>query len=172
MNTIIDAPARQTPVADGQAYRDAMARLASPVHIVTTAGPAGRIGLTATAIVSVSDAPPTVMVCIAAGSRTLAAIETNGVFCINALPGGFEDLAEIFAGRRGVEGEARFEHGAWSRLETGAPVLDAALSAFDCRLVATQAVATHRLVIGEVLAVGGRGPGAGLTYRDRRFQTV
>jgi flavin reductase (DIM6/NTAB) family NADH-FMN oxidoreductase RutF len=172
MNRIVEPPLPLVPAASGEAYRDAMARLASPVHVVTTAGPTGRIGLTATAVASVSDAPPTVLVCIATGSRTLAAIEANGVFCVNALPGGCDDLAETFAGRRGIDGEARFAGAEWGRLVSGAPVLAAALASFDCRLVAIERVATHSLVLGEVVAVGGAGSGAGLTYRDRRFQTV
>jgi flavin reductase (DIM6/NTAB) family NADH-FMN oxidoreductase RutF len=172
MNRIVETPSPLAPAASGEAYRDAMARLASPVHIVTTAGPGGRIGLTATAVASVSDAPPTVLVCIAAASRTLAAIAAGGIFCVNALPGGGDDLAEIFAGRRGIEGEARFSTAEWGRLVSGAPVLATALAAFDCRLVAIERVATHSLVLGEVVAVGGTAPGAGLTYRDRRFEAV
>ncbi len=36
-----------------------MARLAAAVNIVTTDGPAGRAGFTATAVCSVTDEPPT-----------------------------------------------------------------------------------------------------------------
>ena len=42
------------PVPDAPLFRDAMARVASAVHVVTTIGPHGRIGLTATAVASVS----------------------------------------------------------------------------------------------------------------------
>ncbi|PVM08929.1 4-hydroxyphenylacetate 3-monooxygenase, partial [Salmonella enterica subsp. enterica serovar Anatum] len=44
-------------------FRDAMASLAAAVNIVTTAGHAGRCGITATAVCSVTDTPPSVMVC-------------------------------------------------------------------------------------------------------------
>ena len=157
---------------EAHAFRDAMARVASAVHVVTTSGPGGRIGLTATAVASVSDSPPTVLACIARGSRTLAAIEASGTFCINTLPEQLVDLAEIFASRRGIEGEARFETVRWGKLVTGAPVLLDAISAFDCRLVATHDVASHRIVIGEVVGLGGAGRVAGLIYRHRRFSAV
>ena len=157
---------------DAHAFRDAMAQVASAVHVVTADGPGGRIGLTATAVASVSDSPPTVLVCIARGSRTLTAIEASGAFCINTLPEQLVDLAEIFASRRGIEGEARFDTARWGRLATGAPVLLDAVSAFDCRLVATHDVASHRIVIGEVAGLGGAGRGAGLIYRHRRFSAV
>jgi flavin reductase len=157
---------------DAQVFRDAMAQVASAVQVVTTVGPAGRVGLTATAVASVSDSPPTVLACMARGSRTLAAIEASGVFCINTLPEKLVELAEIFASRRGVEGEARFETARWESLVTGAPVLLDAIAAFDCRVVATHDVASHRIVIGEVVALGGAGHGKGLIYRHRRFTAV
>lgn len=157
-------------------YRDAMARVASAVHVVTTIGPHGRIGLTATAVASVSDTPPTVLVSVARPSRTLAVIEASGLFCVNTLPGGAEDLAEIFASRRGVDGEARFQTRPWGKLVTGAPVLPDAVAAFDCRLVAVHDIATHRVLIGEVVGLGGAGGAAAdptsLIYRGRRFEAL
>lgn len=164
------------PAPDAVLFRDAMARVASAVHVVTTIGPEGRVGLTATAVASVSDSPPTVLVCIARPSRTLAVIEASGVFCINTLPGNCEELAEVFASRRGIDGEARFASRHWSRILTGAPVLSEAVAAFDCRLVAAHDIASHRILIGEVSGLGGAGPeaagAASLIYRRRRFEAV
>jgi flavin reductase (DIM6/NTAB) family NADH-FMN oxidoreductase RutF len=51
-----------TELVDPATYREAMSRLVAPVHVVTTAGPAGRCGITASAVTSVSDDPPTVLV--------------------------------------------------------------------------------------------------------------
>ena len=45
-------------------FREAMSRLGAAVHVVTTAGPGGKTGFTATAVCSVSDAPPTISVCL------------------------------------------------------------------------------------------------------------
>lgn len=172
MTDTLSLPPRATPEA--ASFRDAMARVATAVHVVTTLGPAGRAGLTATAVASVSDNPPTVLVCIARPSRTLAVIEASGLFCINTLPGADVDLAEIFASRRGVEGEARFATRDWTTLATGAPVLSDAVAAFDCRLTAVQDVATHRILIGEVMGLGGAAtaPDRSLIYRQRQFQAV
>lgn len=159
---------------EAASFRDAMSRVASAVHVVTTLGPAGRAGLTATAVASVSDSPPTVLVCIARPSRTLAVIEAAGLFCINTLPGDALDLAEIFASRRGIEGEARFATRDWRTLVTGAPALSDAVAAFDCRLVSAHDIATHRILIGEVLGLGGAAaaPGTSLIYRQRGFEAV
>jgi Conserved protein/domain typically associated with flavoprotein oxygenases, DIM6/NTAB family len=47
------------PEVDRDAFRNAMARLGSAVNIITTDGPAGRAGFTASAVCSVTDTPPT-----------------------------------------------------------------------------------------------------------------
>lgn len=49
-----------TPVSsvEKQQFRNAMARLGAAVNIITTDGPAGRAGFTASAVCSVTDTPP------------------------------------------------------------------------------------------------------------------
>lgn len=168
MTKILEAAA-SAAMPEAAAFRDAMAEVASAAHLVTTTGLSGRAGLTATAVASVSDAPPTLLACLEAGSRTLAAIEASGFFCVNTLSALDHELAAVFSGRAGLSGEARFARGEWTRLVTGAPVLKSALVAFDCRLVAAHAVATHKVLIGEVVALGGSGIGESLVYRRRRF---
>ena len=53
-----------------QAYREAMARFGAAVSVVTTDGPAGRYGFTASAVCSVTDDPPTLLVCMNRGSKS------------------------------------------------------------------------------------------------------
>lgn len=172
MTKLVKAEPRAIVSPGAPAFRQAMAQVASAVHVVTTQGPGGRAGMTATSVASVSDVPPTMLVCIDGASRTLAAIEASGAFCINTLTSKGEDLAETFAGRRGLQGEARFASADWITLATGAPVLAEALVAFDCRLIDIHRVATHRILIGEVVALGGTGQGAGLIYHRRGFGSV
>ena len=47
-----------------QDFRHAMASCAAGVHVITTDGAAGRYGITMTAVSSITDEPPTVMLCI------------------------------------------------------------------------------------------------------------
>lgn len=155
-----------------EAYRDGMASVAGHVHLVTTAGPAGTSGFTAIAVASVSDDPPTLLVCLNRKSANGGLIEANGVFAINALAGGAEVLAETFAGRRGLAGAARFKEGQWSPLATGSPTLETALVAFDCRVIEIKPVATHTIIIGrvEALRVGPDGPA--LAYFGRGYRSI
>jgi flavin reductase (DIM6/NTAB) family NADH-FMN oxidoreductase RutF len=158
--------------ATPQAYRDGMAHVAGHVHVITTAGEAGTSGFTAIAVASVSDDPPTMLVCLNRKSLNGGLIEANGVFAINALPAGAEVLAETFAGRRGLAGPDRFAFGTWSTLSTGSPTLDEALVSFDCRLAEIRPVATHIIVIGQVVAVRVGPTGAALAYFDRAYRPI
>src|SRR4051794_17433238 len=61
------------PVVDALRFRDGMSRVAASVHVVTTAGPAGRAGFTATAVAPVTDSPASLLVCIDAAGRSAQA---------------------------------------------------------------------------------------------------
>lgn len=153
-------------------YRDAMCRLAAAVHVVTTAGPAGASGFTATAVTSVSDSPPTLLVCLNRSSQIAPLFRANRVFCVNTLAAGQEEVADVFAGRTGVFMDARFKTGQWSAHRTGAPRLHGAVVAFDCELMEVKEVATHDILIGRVVGVTiGEEPTA-LTYFDRCYRSV
>src|ERR1700716_112678 len=83
-------------------FREAMSRLGAAVHVITTAGPGGKAGATATAVCSVSDAPPTLLMCLNRRSQTNPAVVENGVFCINPLGHSGAGIADIFAGGAGA----------------------------------------------------------------------
>src|SRR5580693_3608863 len=74
------------------AFREAMAKLGAAVHVVTSAGPAGKTGFTATAVCSVSDTPAMLLVCLNRRSKSAPVLAQNNVFCINTLPASDEKL--------------------------------------------------------------------------------
>ena len=151
-------------------FRDAMARLASAVHLVTSDGPGGRAGFTASAVCSVSDAPPTLLVCLNRSSSAYAAVSANEALCVNTLSADQTGIAAAFGGRTPMD--ERFAAAAWGRLATGAPVLEGALVAFDCRIVSRTPVGTHDVLFCEVVALGRPGDGQGLVYADRRYHAL
>src|ERR1700755_1802081 len=85
-------------------FREAMSWLGPAVHVITTAGPGGKAGATATAVCSVTDAPPTLLMCLNRRSQTNPVVVENGVFCVNTLGEGGAPIADLFAGRTGVQG--------------------------------------------------------------------
>lgn len=157
---------------DAAAFREAMSRLGAAVHVITTAGPAGKTGATATAACSVSDAPPTLLMCLNRKSQTNPVVLENGVFCINTLDAGGAEIADVFSGRTGVQGVERFAIGEWLTLSTGSPVLASAVTAFDCRITEVRSVASHNVFFGAVEAVrlGPKGPA--LVYHERAYKRV
>jgi flavin reductase len=157
---------------DPARFRDAMSRVAAAVHIVTTDGPAGLAGITATSVASITDEPPMMLFCINKTSPSAARINENGVFCINTLAPSHEALADIFAGRTGHYLSERFAGGEWTKLVTGAPVLRRAAAAFDCRLVGAKSVMTHFVMIGAVEAADFGPEGGNLSYARRKYGTV
>jgi len=157
---------------DPARFRDAMSRVAATVHIVTTNGPAGLAGITATSVASITDEPPMMLFCINKTSPSAARMIENGVFCINTLGPSHEAMADIFAGRTGHHLNERFTGGEWTKLVTGAPVLRSAAAAFDCRLVEAKSVMTHFVVIGAVEAADFGPEGGHLSYAHRQYGTV
>jgi flavin reductase len=151
-------------------FRDAMSRVAAAVHIVTTNGPAGLAGITATSVASITDEPPMMLFCINKTSPSAARMIENDVFCINTLAPSDEALADIFAGRTGHFLDKRFADGEWTKL--GAPVLRRAAAAFDCRLVEAKSVMTHFVMIGAVAAADFGPQGGNLSYARRKYDTV
>ncbi len=153
-------------------FRDAMCRLGAAVHVVTTAGPGGKTGFTATAVCSVSDAPPTLLVCLNRRSKGAPILRENKVFCVNTLGADCETVADVFAGRTGAVMAERFAAGEWTTLRTGAPMLASAVVAFDCRVIEIKAVASHNVIFGAVedIRIGPAGPA--LVYHDRAYKRV
>jgi flavin reductase len=100
------------PKIASQDYRDAMACLGAAVNIVTTDGRASRAGFTASAVCSVTDNPPTLLVCMNRGSSAYASVRENGVVCVNVLSARHERLSRLFGG--GISFDERFAAAAWS----------------------------------------------------------
>ncbi len=153
------------------AYRDGMSRLAAAVNVITADGPAGLGGFTASAVCSVTDDPPTLLVCVNLSSRQAEILRGNGVLCVNTLAADQAPVAALFA-PRDLSIEDRLAAIPWGVMATGAPVLDGALAAFDCRVVERLERGTHSVIFCEVQAVRMRTDGEPLLYLDRQYRGI
>lgn len=151
-------------------FRNAMSRLGAAVHIVTTDGPGGRAGFAATAVCSVSDSPPTLLVCLNRTSSAYLPLKENGVLCVNVLSADHADLSQLFGGKTPVD--ERFAGATWAPLTTGSPALDDALVCFDCRVVSVADGHTHDILICEVLTTVQPKAGQSLIYLDRKYHAL
>jgi flavin reductase (NADH) len=157
---------------DQLAYRNALSLLPAGVSIITTNGPAGCCGLTASAVCSVTDSPPTVLGCVNRSSRSHAVLKANGHLCINVLRGDQQELAEHFAGMTNVPMSERFEWPIWDVGSHGLPVLRVALLQLQGRIVDVKDVGTHSVFFVEIETIGDRREGDSLVYFSREFHRL
>lgn len=153
-------------------YRNGMARYAGHVQLVTTQFEGVKRGVTVTAACSVSDNPPTVLVCLNGSNANNAIFEKSGVFALNSLAAHHQSLAATFAGLATVSADDRFSVGDWTTLATGAPVLADAAVSFDCRLTDIKQVSTHFVMFGEVEAMHFGESASSLIYLHRGFHSL
>ncbi len=157
---------------DAVLFREGMSRVVGAVHVVTTDGAAGRGGFTATAVTPVTDSPASLLVCVNTGSRSAQGLLSNQVFCVNTLAAADLELAEVFAGRAGLQGPERFTRGQWGILETGSPALATSLVSFDCRITDARVVATHHVIIGEIVRIRLGEQRPPLVYLGRHYHEL
>lgn len=170
--------ARDTAVASGcpavsaAEFRDALANFATTVSVIATDGPAGRAGVTCSAVCAVSDAPATLLACVHGNSGANRVIKANHVMSVNCLDAGQRALSQAFAGIGGLPMADRFALADWTTLVTGAPCCRGALVTLDCHLADVREVGTHSIFIANVMATTARSQGEPLVYRQRGYATT
>lgn len=169
---VVDTAMFPEPPILVNAFRSAMSLLAGGVTIVTSGQGDGRRGLTATAVCSLSMAPPMILACINNTGEAHAAIEREANFAVNILAEESREISDLFAGRGAERGAAKFEVAEWMTLKTGAPVLKEALVAVDCEVAEKICLPTHTVFLGavrDVLIGPGKAP---LLHYDRHYGSV
>jgi len=156
---------------DKSSYREAMSGLGAAVNVITSEGKAGLAGCTVSAVCSVTDDPPTLLVCINRASKNNAVIRENGNLCVNVLAGDQRDIAMQFASKN-VSMETRFASAAWDRLKTGAPALVDGVAALDCEVMSMNEVGTHTVFYCEIKAIRSSADREGLMYFGRDFHRL
>ncbi len=113
-------------------------------------GPAGLLGLSASHVCA---DPPLMLVSIDKRTSALATVLAARHFAVNFLPRDANAIAESFGGKGELKGAQRFQIGAWKSLSTGAPILEDALGAMDCKLEDTIERYGICIVVGRVVDI-------------------
>jgi len=150
-------------------FRNGMSCVSSAVHIVSTDGPAGLGGCTISAFTSITDSPPTLMICLNTKASVAKLIEENGCFTVNTLSCDDQALADIFAGQRGISGAERFLYGDWD-MEGDCPRLKSSLVSFECHASEFRYIATHYAILGTIQQVFTGPPREALVYHNRTYR--
>ncbi|WP_449433970.1 flavin reductase family protein [Pseudomonas putida] len=173
--TVMSATASKMPSVENelatQDFIAAMGKCATGVTVITTDGPAGRFGVTVSAMCSVSAEPPLLLVCVNRNNLANAAIHQNRCFSVGIIGEHQQHVAQVFAGQLKPGSGDRFSCAQWSQQATGAPVLEEALASFDCEVVQQYELGTHTVFVGKAHAAASI-EGKALAYSQRSFCSV
>lgn len=133
-----------------QALRQGMRNLASGVCVITAQTDDGeRVAMTASSVTSVSDNPPSLLVCINKQARIDQAMANTDGFAVNVLSKEQEHVSNICAAPS--EGDSRFQSGNWVQDEKSELYhLHDALTVFFCRKTQVVPYGTHNIYIGNI----------------------
>jgi len=154
-------------------FRQAASRFASGIVVVSARVDGAGHAMTVTAFTPVSLEPALVLFCAEKITRFHDAVLATGTWAVSVLNSDAEKTARWLATRgRPLEGQLdAFRHHAGPL--TGAPILDDALAAMECRTTAVHDGGDHSIVVGEVLGASEPRPGgAPLLYYSRRYRRL
>jgi flavin reductase len=163
----MDIMTHRFDVVEKATFRNGMSRLGTSVSVVTTKSGGMRYGFTASAVCSVSDSPPTLLVCINRAGSCFHGFENARNFCVNTLMPGHEEISDVFGGK--TPAADRFALGEWREGLTGVPVLANASVSFECEFTNAVDEATHPIIFGRVIDVRENDERATLLYCMRRY---
>jgi flavin reductase (DIM6/NTAB) family NADH-FMN oxidoreductase RutF len=133
--------------ADAAVFRDVIRHLASGVTIITSSLGGEPVGMTATAVCSVSAAPPMLLVSLTAASRTAQGVMVTGAFAVHLLPHSGRNHAEQFASRNLHFQDVKYSPTGDKQI----PLLAEVLGWFLCQVEQSLPVADHMIFVGRVL---------------------
>jgi 4-nitrophenol 2-monooxygenase / 4-nitrocatechol 4-monooxygenase, reductase component len=132
-------------LVSSEEFRDLIGRFATGITIVTTFHDDTPYGTTASALTSVSLAPPTLLICMNKDSQTGQAIAQSRHFAVNVLAEDQGDLADRFAKRGSTFAGVPVTNG-----RRGSPLLTNALAVFECEVSDEIQAGTHYVFIARV----------------------
>jgi 3-hydroxy-9,10-secoandrosta-1,3,5(10)-triene-9,17-dione monooxygenase reductase component len=153
------------PMIDSRQFRDVLGNFATGVTVITARDQGELVGLSANSFTSISLEPPLIAFAAALTSTTYPRIKSAGLFCVNVLAEGQEDVARVFS-LRGVD---RFGQVAWHDSPSGGAILDGSLAWLDCSIEAEHLIGDHVLVVGRVHELGLDGDALPLLFFRGRF---
>ena len=158
---------------DPAAFRLAAGRFPAGIVVVSAALDGVPHIMTVSAFTSVSLDPLLVLFCAEKIARFHDAVLAAGSWAVSVLDEDSEKISRWLATRgrplAGQLDEVPHHPGP----QTGAPILDRALSALECRTTAVHDGGDHSIVVGEVIGVAGpRSPGRPLLYYAGRYRRL
>ena len=132
---------------DPRAFRTVLGQFCTGVTIITTSdGTGAPVGFACQSFAALSLDPPLVLFCPTKLSRSWAAIEESGRFCVNVLAEEQQSTCARFGSRE----PDKFAGIDWHPSPLGSPILDGSHAHIDCSVETVHDGGDHYLVIGRV----------------------
>ena len=131
---------------DPRQFRNVLGQFCTGVTIITTIDDGAPVGFACQSFAALSLEPPLVLFCPTKASRSWAAIERSGRFCVNVLA---EEQQQTCA-RFGSREPDKFAGIDWTASPLGSPILDGSLAHIDCTVETVHDGGDHFVVFGRV----------------------
>ena len=154
---------------DPNTFRDLFGGHPAGVSVITTRDLSGApIGMTVSAVMSLSLTPPQLVIALDNAKYTLQAIIDSGTFAVNFLAGDQAQVSDWFA----RSGDDRFLRADWSYSKTlGLPQVSGVRAIAECLLDSVITSGDHTLLVGHIVAADVENTPA-LAYCARTYGTV
>ena len=155
---------------NSEIFRSAWSKFPTGVTVITSNDREDNIhGMTANAILSVSNEPPMVIVSVGIDRHSNSYITDNKRFGVNILADDQTEWAEYYAlqpEKRGNEFPGDFR-----KSDSGMGIIDGALTFMDCEVTETYEVGDHTLFLGTVIYAEGH-DGWPLVYHEGDYLSL
>ncbi|MCR8550539.1 flavin reductase family protein [Salipiger sp. P9] len=172
IQTAAQPAAQMLPDGTADLFRQLWRGVGATVALIATEHEGARHAMLATAVTSVSMAPPSLLVCVNRDASAFAALEARGAFSLGILPAAQHGTGAAIARAPGAE---RFDHGTWQTLDAperrshGLPWLAETEATLFCTVDTHFDHGTHCLFIATIETAIGAAPQDPLLYQSGRF---
>jgi 3-hydroxy-9,10-secoandrosta-1,3,5(10)-triene-9,17-dione monooxygenase reductase component len=131
---------------DPRRFRTVLGQFCTGVTIITTIDDGVPVGFACQSFAALSLEPPLVLFCPTKTSRSWAAIERSGIFCVNVLA----EEQQSTCARFGSRDPDKFAGIDWTESPLGSPILTGSLAHIDCSLESVHDGGDHWVAFGGV----------------------
>ncbi|TQC50589.1 flavin reductase [Rhodococcus sp. WS4] len=131
---------------DPRRFRTVLGQFCTGVTIITTIDDGEPVGFACQSFAALSLEPPLVLFCPTKTSRSWAAIERSGIFCVNVL----SEEQQSTCARFGSRDPDKFAGIDWTESPLGSPILTGSLAHIDCSLESVHDGGDHWVAFGRV----------------------
>ncbi len=147
-------------------FRSLMSEFPTGVAVVTAVDDQDQPwGMTCSSLCSLSVQPPTLLVCLRKGSRTLRAVTWRGTFVVNLLHDDAQQTAELFSSAT----PGRFDQVSWTVGDAGPHLTEHAHAIAGCEVSRTVDGGSHTVVFGEIEYISKKEGLTPLLYGRRSY---